>query len=119
MGDGNHPVRYKFADASLESSDILFLAADGTATKIYCRQHPHGYEYGRSLGEALKKLESESFLRISNEHAVNEWHLRGWKSSRGKSFVVLSNDVVLPVPRRRVKAVRERVYQVLAKPTRH
>ena len=80
------------------SNEILFFEGQINYTWIHFKSGKQKV-IARTLIYVQDKIDSEIFARVSRKHLVN----RKFIIEIGKDFVVLSNNTVLPISRRRKK----------------
>ena len=78
------------------SNEILFFEGAINYTWIHFKSGKQKV-IARTLIYVQQKIDSETFARVSRKHLVN----RKFIVEIGKDFVVLSNNTVLPISRRR------------------
>ena len=79
------------------SNEILFFEGDINYTWIHYSISLNKKVLAKTLSEIEGKIQSENFVRVSRKHLVN----RKFIVEIGRDFVLLSDDTVLPVSRRR------------------
>ena len=89
--------------------DIMYISAEDKCTILYTDNNKY-IDY-KSLNDYEKLLGDYGFFRIHRKYLINMYHHR----SLSKGFVTLSNDVVLPLSRRREVQYREKLLKMLEK----
>lgn len=90
----------------IRPSDVLFLKADQGYTLV----RTHDKEY--LTADALASLElalGDDFVRIHRNAVVNVTHVASLKHTGGEVTIVLQNGLELPVSRRHVPGLREKL----------
>lgn len=81
------------------SNEILFFEGDINYTWIHYAIKSSKKVLAKTLSEIEEKTQSENFVRVSRKHLVN----RKFIVEIGRDFVMLSDNTVLPLSRRRRK----------------
>jgi DNA-binding LytR/AlgR family response regulator len=92
---GNPIVLGKYT--TLFSNEILFFEGDINYTWIHYSVNSSKKVLSKTLSDIEEKINSDNFVRVSRKHLVN----RKFIVEVGKNFVVLSDNTVLPISRRR------------------
>ena len=89
--------------------DILYISAEDKCTILYTENNRF-IDY-KSLNDYEKLLGDFGFYRIHRKYLINMYHHK----SQTKGFVTLSNDIVLPLSRRKEAQYRENLLKMLEK----
>ena len=81
------------------SNEILFFEGDVNYTWIHYSSDANKKVLAKTLSEIEEKTQAENFVRVSRKHLVN----RKFIVEIGRDFVMLSDNTILPVSRRRRK----------------
>jgi DNA-binding LytR/AlgR family response regulator len=84
---------------TLFSNEILFFEGDINYTWIHYSINSNKKILAKTLSEIEDRINSDNFLRVSRKHLVN----RKFITEFGRDYVLLSDDTILPVARRRRK----------------
>lgn len=88
---------------TLFSNEILFFEGDINYTWIHYSINSSKKVLAKTLSEIEDKINSDNFVRVSRKHLVN----RKFITEIGRDYVLLSDNTVLPVARRRRKLFYE------------
>lgn len=91
----------------LELGDILYLEGDGCYTIVH-RQNGQKVMATRTLSDFEEQLSTQKFFRIHKSFVVNLQHVTEYLRADG-FFLLLKNGEQLPIGRRRVQAVLDRM----------
>lgn len=98
-------IRYYQDIQVLLLRDIYYIEKEG---KYVVFHHRGGESRDRkTLKEVLKEMGSKDFMEVGRDYAVNIRHLMAIENRE----LILRNNIVLPVSRYRVEALRERVME--------
>lgn len=87
--------------------DIMYISAEDKYTILYTENNRY-FDY-KSLKDYEELLIDYGFYRIHRKYLINMYHHKSLK----KGFVTLSNDVVLPISRRKESKYRENLLKTL------
>ncbi len=89
--------------------DIMYISAEDKYTVLYTDGNRF-FDY-KSLNDYESLLADYGFYRIHRKYIINMYHHK----SLSKGFVTLSNDIVLPISRRKEVQYREKLLKMLEK----
>ncbi len=106
-----NPVDFKLAIATTEGThfipaqDILRLEADGSYTKFFLVKGKKMMA-SRTMKDFADLLDDTQFIRVHKSHVINKRYV---KSMHGNHILVMEDDAVVEVSRRRWDEVKERI----------
>lgn len=102
-------VKDKEQEHLIYIKDILYISAEDKYTIIYTDNNRY-FDY-KSLKDYEELLADYGFYRIHRKHLINMHHHKSLK----KGFVTLSQDVELPLSRRKESQYREQLLKTLGR----
>lgn len=102
-------LRDKEQEHLLYIKDILYISAEDKCTILYTDNNRF-IDY-KSLNDYEKLLEDFGFYRIHRKYLINMYHHK----SQTRGFVTLSNDLILPLSRRKEAQYKEKLLKMLEK----
>ncbi len=106
-----NPADFKLAIATIEGThfipaqDILRLEADGSYTKFFLIKGKN-IMASRTMKDFADLLDETQFIRVHKSHVINK---RFVKSMHGNHLLVMEDNAVVEVSRRRWDEVKERI----------
>ena len=103
-------VRYGKSIAILKKEDIVFIESKQRLCRIFCRDGKN-YTSSQPLGEFVRKLESDHFMRIHKSFLVNLHYLQKIEPLYSKNYCIRMRGYekeALPVGRNQIRQLKER-----------
>ena len=106
-----NPLDFKLAIATTEGThfipaqDILRLEADGSYTKFFLIKGKKMMA-SRTMKDFADLLDESQFIRVHKSHVINKRYV---KSMRSNHLLVMEDDAIVEVSRRRWDEVKERI----------
>lgn len=90
----------------IKTSEIVYLEADDN----YCRVYLEGNQeivVCRTLRSYQEELNPEMFFRCHKSYLVNIFHIREYRNRKNEFVIILQNDIVIQVARRRISELKK------------
>ncbi|MBQ9983432.1 MAG: response regulator transcription factor [Lachnospiraceae bacterium] len=100
-------VKTKHGEMVVSLQDLLYISAEDKYTVLYTKSQHFISDY--SLKKYEEQLRGQGFFRIHRKYLVNLYHHQGIRSSK----VVLSNDCVLPISKKRMSEYQKQLFRYL------
>ncbi|GAB3950967.1 hypothetical protein GCM10028805_30120 [Spirosoma harenae] len=99
-------VPYQQGVIFLPVGEIIYCESDSNYTKVITTQNRQ-YLLTRTLCEVQEVLEERNFLRIHRQYVINPDQIKLFMKGKG-SYVVMTNEVSIPVARNQKEKLVQR-----------
>ncbi len=100
---------YLTKSSQVALKEILYLKSDENYTAIYTTNQER-LMVARTLRVMQERIEdTQSFIRINNNHVVNISFMNGWRKDDKKLVIILEDGQEFVVSRRRISDFREAI----------
>ena len=99
-------VPYQQGVIFLPIREVIYCESDSNYTKVIATEH-RSYLLTRTLREVQEVLEERNFLRVHRQYVINLDHIKLFMKGEG-AYLVMSNDVSIPVARNQKEKLIQR-----------
>lgn len=90
----------------IQASEILYLAADGNYCRVYLEGNDE-FVVCRTLRSYEEELNPKVFFRCHKSYLVNVFQIREYHNRKNEFVIVLRNNNVIQVARRRISDLKK------------
>lgn len=90
----------------IKTSEIVYLEADDNYCRVYL-EGDHEIVVCRTLRSYQEELNPEMFFRCHKSYLVNIFHIREYRNRKNEFVIILQNDIVIQVARRRISELKK------------